>query len=102
MSKARSGGLDIEAARGVLLFSKTAAISAIPLFLDAHAGSLKVIPVNLKGNLDMGKRLEAQFKKKKKKGTFCYSILGFRQAQTLVDSAEVDVKVKMRVHEERL
>lgn len=67
MSKARSGGLDSEAARGVLLFSKTAAISAIPLFLDAHAGSLKVIPVNLKGNLDMGKRLEAQFKKKKKR-----------------------------------
>lgn len=39
-SKARSGGLDSEAARGVLLFPKTAAIAAVPLFLDAQAGSL--------------------------------------------------------------
>lgn len=31
---------------------------------------------------------------KKKKRDFLFSILDFRQAQTLVDSAEVDVKVK--------
>lgn len=56
--------------------------------------------MNLKGNLDMGKRRETQFKKKKR--DFLFSILDFRQAPALVDSAEVDVKVKMRVHEERL